>query len=99
MIASLDRLHQPPLSPGQPAGLMDLPGKPLAADQIGSAVAHELNNVFTIIRGYADHLLIKHRDKPELRAELKLISENARRAEHVVRTACEARRNSPSGGA
>ena len=57
--------------------------------QVGSEVAHELNNILTIIRGYADRLLIKHGENPALRQELLLIAENAKRAESLVRhSAC-----------
>lgn len=59
--------------------------------QIGRDVAHELNNVLTIIMGYADRLLLKHGENPALRPELKLIAENARRAQAVVRAASLAR--------
>ena len=53
--------------------------------QIGRDVAHELNNILTIIRGYADRMMLKHGDNPVLRPDLQLISENAKRAESVVR--------------
>ncbi len=55
--------------------------------QIGRDVAHELNNILTIIRGYADRMILKHGENPALRPELQLISESARRAESVVRHA------------
>ena len=57
--------------------------------QISRDVAHELNNVLTIVRGYADRLLLKHGENPALRPELQLISDNARRAANVVRTASQ----------
>ena len=60
--------------------------------QISREVAHELNNVFTIIRGYADRLLLKHGANAALRPELQLIADNARRAEKVVRAASMADR-------
>ena len=53
--------------------------------QVGREVAHELNNIFTIIRGYADRMLIKHGENPALRPELLLIAENIKRAESLVR--------------
>lgn len=53
--------------------------------QVGREVAHELNNIFTIIRGYADRMLIKHGDNPALRPDLLLIAENVKRAESLVR--------------
>ena len=53
---------------------------------ISPAVAHELNNILTIIQGYADRLLIKHGENPAFETNLKLISEAARRASTLVRT-------------
>jgi len=41
----------------------------------------------TIIQGYAERMLMKHGDNPALRAQLQLISDNARRAVTVVREA------------
>ena len=60
-----------------------------APRSISRDVAHELNNVMTIIRGYADRLILKHGDNPALRPELQLISDNARRAANVVRAASQ----------
>lgn len=60
-----------------------------AARNISGEVAHELNNVMTIIRGYADRLIMKHGDNPALHPELQLISDNARRAANVVRAASQ----------
>jgi signal transduction histidine kinase len=60
--------------------------------QMSRDVAHELNNVITIIRGYAERLLLKHGENPALRPDLQLISANARRAENVVRQATQKHR-------
>ena len=95
MISSPDPLHPPTAPAGPPAARPNLPGPPPAADQIGGDVAHELNNVLTIVRGYTDRLLLKHGENPALRPELQLISTNARRAEKVVRTASQAGRKHP----
>lgn len=70
--ADLATLHAPAPTPDAPK-------------QIGREVAHELNNILTIIRGYADRMLIKHGENPALRPDLQLICENAKRAESVVR--------------
>ena len=59
--------------------------------QIGRDVAHELNNILTILRGYADRMILKHGDNPTLRPDLKLISENVKRAESLVRHATPSR--------
>ena len=57
------------------------------ARHISPVVAHELSNILTIIQGYADRLLLKHGDNPGLDTHLRLISEAARRASILVRTA------------
>ena len=54
---------------------------------IAPIVAHELNNILTIVQGYAERLLLHHGDDPALKPQLKLISEASRRAAVVVRTA------------
>jgi len=58
-----------------------------SARHIPPAVAHELNNIIAIIRGYADRLLVKHSQDPALEPHLKLISDAAKRAGTVVREA------------
>ena len=58
-----------------------------SARHIPPAVAHELNNIIAIIRGYADRLLVKHGQDPALEPHLKLISDAARRAGLIVREA------------
>ena len=62
---------------------------------ISPVVAHELNNLLTIIQGYADRLLIKHGENPEIEAKLKLISEASRRAATLVRSARSQDTNTP----
>jgi nitrogen-specific signal transduction histidine kinase len=57
------------------------------AQHIPPAVAHELNNIIAIIRGYADRLLSKHCQDPALEPHLKLISDAARRAGIIVHDA------------
>jgi len=72
----------------EPASLANLHHESSHSDnqkQVGREVAHELNNIFAIIRGYADRMLIKHGENPALRPELLLISENVKRAESLVR--------------
>ncbi|HXE41967.1 MAG TPA: histidine kinase dimerization/phospho-acceptor domain-containing protein [Candidatus Baltobacteraceae bacterium] len=56
------------------------------ARHIAPVVAHELNNILTIIQGYADRLLLKHEKDATLEPHLKLISEAARRATTIVRS-------------
>jgi signal transduction histidine kinase len=55
-----------------------------STQHISPAVAHELNNILAIIRGYADRLLFKHGENPALEPHLKLISEAAKRAGTIV---------------
>ena len=72
---------------GGAGALHDSARKSDAAQYIPSAVAHELNNIIAIIRGYTDKLLVKHSQDPALEPQLKLISDAARRAGLVVREA------------
>jgi hypothetical protein len=67
------------------AGLA-LGAKPDPMRHISPAVAHELNNILTIIQGYTDRLLLKHGENPAIEANLKLIADAARRAATLVRT-------------
>ncbi len=69
--------------------------KPETDRHISPVVAHELNNLLTIIQGYADRLLIKHGENPEIGAKLKLISEASRRAATLVRSARSPETNTP----
>ena len=71
----------------EPAPKSDLP------QYIPSGVAHELNNIIAIIRGYADKLLVKHSQDPALEPPLKMISDAARRAGLIVREAMAPRPN------
>jgi len=67
------------------------PALPDTQKQVGREVAHELNNIFTIIRGYAERMLLKHGENPALRPELLLIAANVKRAESVVRQSTKPR--------
>jgi signal transduction histidine kinase len=58
-----------------------------AARQMPPAIRHELNNILTIIQGYADGLLRKHRHDPTLQPPLQLILESAKRATTIIREA------------
>jgi nitrogen-specific signal transduction histidine kinase len=57
------------------------------ARHIAPAVAHELNNILTVIQGYSDRLLLKYIDDPALQPHLKLISQASQRAAAVIRDA------------
>ena len=54
---------------------------------VAPVVAHELNNILTIVQGYADRLLLRHAENPEMMPHLKMISEASKRAAAVVRKA------------
>ncbi len=54
---------------------------------IAPNVAHELNNILTVVQGYSDRLLLKHKDDPALQPYLKLISQASQRAAAVIRDA------------
>ncbi len=54
---------------------------------IPPGVAHELNNILTLIQGYAEHLLSKHRENLGLQPSLLKISEAAHRAALLIREA------------
>jgi signal transduction histidine kinase len=75
----------PALEPATLAALHHETPNPDAQKQVGREVAHELNNIFTIVRGYAERMLIKHGENPALRPDLLLIAENVKRAESLVR--------------
>src|SRR6202035_5890171 len=89
-MSSLDKIYQkmvPTLEPATLAQLHHESPRPEPQAQMAREVAHELNNILTIIQGYADRMIMKHGENPALRPDLQLISENARRAVAVVRKA------------
>jgi hypothetical protein len=75
-----------PVSPLEMGSAAD-PGEFDPTRHIGPVVAHELNNILTIVQGYADRLLLRHGANPAIMNELKLISEASRRAATVIRNA------------
>ena len=54
---------------------------------VSPVIAHELNNILTIIQGYAERLLMKHPEDAAQQPELKLIAEATRRAAIIIRNA------------
>jgi signal transduction histidine kinase len=89
-MSSLDKIHQemvPAVEPATPAQLHHEPLFPEPPRQISRELAHDLNNILTIIQGYADRMILKHGDNPALHPELLIISENARRAVFAIRQA------------
>jgi len=86
-MSSLENIYSKLSSNLEPTAFASLHPEPHADSprQVGREVAHELNNIFTIIRGYTDRMVIKHGENPALRHDLQLILENIKRAEAVVR--------------
>ena len=54
---------------------------------ISSTLAHELNNLLTVVQGHAERLFLKHQEDSALAASLKTISNATRRAGELVRNA------------
>jgi signal transduction histidine kinase len=54
---------------------------------ISSTLAHELNNLLTVVQGHADRLFSKHQGDTLLAPNLQKISEAAHRAAELVRNA------------
>ena len=54
---------------------------------ISSTLAHELNNLLTVVQGHADRLFVKHQRDAVLATDFKKISEAAHRAAELVRNA------------
>ncbi len=96
MSSSFDSIYKKMASSLESGGAGEAPAAKLdPARQISPVVAHELNNLFTIIQGYADRLALKHGQDSALAAHLKLISEASRRAATVVRGALPPRADLP----
>ena len=57
------------------------------ARHMAPRVAHELNNILTIVQGYAERLLLQHNTDPALTPHLRLISEASKRAAVIIREA------------
>src|SRR5258706_2580130 len=73
------------LEKGDEGSLRETAPKYDPARHVAPVVAHELNNILTIVQGYADRLLLRHGEDPALLPHLRLISDAARRAALLVR--------------
>ena len=69
------------------AQIMQPPKKSDSDRQIPREIAHDLNNILTIIQGYSDRLLIRHGKDLTIAPHLKVISEASKRATAIVRDA------------
>lgn len=63
---------------------------------ISATLAHELNNLLTVVQGHADRLFFNHREDAALASNLKKISEAAHRAAELVRNAPKPNLDSPA---
>jgi signal transduction histidine kinase len=63
------------------------------ARHISPLIAHELNNILTIVQGYAERLLLRHGEDQALQPHLRLIAEASKRASMIVRDATPANAN------
>lgn len=70
--------------------------RPDADRHISFTLAHELNNLLTVVQGHADRLFFKHQEDAALAPSLKKISEAARRAAELVRNAPKLDFNPPT---
>jgi len=61
--------------------------QPDPARHISPNVAHELNNILTVVQGFSDCLLHQHREDAALQPQLKRISDASRRASAIIREA------------
>ncbi len=89
-MSSLENIYQKMVPTREPASLGQLSPQPAWAEpssQISRQVAHDLNNILTIIQGYAERMMLKHGDNPALRPDLQIITDSTRRAALVVRKA------------
>jgi hypothetical protein len=85
---SIYKKTAPSLERNSDGSLRELTSKFDPTRHVAPVVAHELNNILTIVQGYTDRLLLRHsKDHPELMPHLKLISEASKRAAAVVRAA------------
>jgi signal transduction histidine kinase len=70
--------------------------KPDSDRHMSSTLAHELNNILTVVQGHADRLFVKHQEDATLAPNLKRISEAAHRAAELVRNAPKLDFNPPT---
>ncbi|HXR45950.1 MAG TPA: hypothetical protein VN784_00790 [Candidatus Limnocylindrales bacterium] len=85
----LESTDEKTASPPQPGGGENRQDNRRAdADRhISLTLAHELNNLLTVVQGHADRLSVKHQEDALLAPALKKISEAAHRAAELVRNA------------
>lgn len=93
-MSSFDNIYlkmTPNLEPATLASLHQASQSPDNDKLIGRQAAHELNNILTILRGYAERMMVKHAENVSLRPDLQSLNENLRRAERLVRQSTPSR--------
>lgn len=63
---------------------------------ISLTLAHELNNLLTVVQGHTDRLVAKHQGDAILAPTLKKISDAAHRAGELIRSAPKPENNPPA---
>ena len=91
---SLLEISDNTVSPLKPNGGQNHPSD--SHGHISSTLAHELNNLLTVVQGQADRLFVKYKDDAVLAPNLKKISEMAHRAAELVRSAPRLELNPPT---
>jgi hypothetical protein len=88
-MSSYDTICETKAPPGcnGAGGLREPAHQPDPVRHISPNVAHELNNILTVVQGYSDCLLFKHREDAALQPHLKMISDASRRASAIIREA------------
>jgi len=97
-MSSFELTDEKTVSPVQPGGGENRRGNhiPDADRHISLTLAHELNNILTVVQGHADRIFVKHREDAALAPALKSISDAAHRAAELVRNAPKLDFNPPS---
>ena len=94
LLESTDEKTASPLQPNGGENRQD--NRRADADRhISLSLAHELNNLLTVVQGHADRLFVKHQEDTLLAPSLKKISEAAHRAAELVRNAPKLELNPP----
>jgi hypothetical protein len=90
-MSSLENIYQkmmPTVTPASPTTTpIPAPAWSDPSPQMSREVAHDLNNILTLIQGYAERMMMRHGDNPALHPDLQHIKDNAKRAALVVRRA------------
>jgi len=85
-LESSEKTMASPLSPSSAENRRE--NRKADADRhISATLAHELNNLLTVVQGHAERLCLKHQEDSALASNLKTIADATRRAAELVRNA------------